>query len=166
MIRGTRIDSPLLTGFKPVNAFYKGISDGSKGNLMFMPLVAYEVGTAQRGEQIATASGRIGGMMTYPALAGFAAAGIALIPGVNLAAAGILAGIVAMYPNSLLENSVIRKINWLSQTGKNIRHAELGGSYFDTDYAKNTRQLHMQELSSAIQPARRYLGSEAIFRHR
>ena len=159
------IDDQKTLKYRPGRAFGHTFKSGFQGNLLSVPFIAFEVGTAQRGEQVGTLVGQTTGILTYPVFAGIIAAGVAMIPGVNVAA-GLIAGIVAMYPNSLLQESVTRKINWLGQTGKNIRHLETGGSYQDTDYAARARQSHMMELSSASAPMRRYLGNEARIHHR
>jgi hypothetical protein len=151
--------------FRPAKAFGIGLRDGLKGNALNVPFIAMEVASAQRGEQMATLTGRVGGILTYPVFAGVLAAGIAMIPGVNVAA-GLIGAMIAMYPNGLLEDSVIRKVKWLNTTGKNIRHLEVGGAYQDTNLAAHQRQIAMMELSSAIQPARRFLGQEGLAFHK
>jgi hypothetical protein len=133
---------------QPFKAFGNELKTGFKGSLLSIPFIAFEAGTSQRGE-----------------LAGVMAAGLAMIPGVNLAV-GLVASIAAMYPNGLLEESVIRKVNWLSQTGKDIRHLELGGKYVDSDYARHQRQIASMEMSSAMGASRKYLGQEGLIHHR
>jgi hypothetical protein len=159
-------DHSPASKFKSFRAAKVGLRDGFKGNMLNIPFIAFEAGSAQRGEQLATVTGRVGGMLTYPALSAAFAMGVAMIPGVNVGAAALAASLLAMYANSLLEDSAIRKIKWLNDKGKSIRHLELGGRYQDTNYAQKMRQTAMAELSSAQAPSRRYLGNEAIFAHR
>jgi hypothetical protein len=150
---------------QPFKAFGNELKTGYKGSLLSIPFIAFEAGTSQRGELAGTLAGRAVGVCTYPLLAGVMAAGLAMIPGVNLAV-GLVASIAAMYPNGLLEESVIRKVNWLSQTGKDIRHLELGGKYVDSDYARHQRQIASMEMSSAMGASRKYLGQEGLIHHR
>jgi hypothetical protein len=155
-----------VSSFRSYNAFHSGVADGLKGSLFNAPFIGFEVGSAQRGEQLATLSGKTTGLLTYPALSGIAAAGVAMIPGINVAAAALVGSILVMYPASLLEDSVTKKVKWLNETGKRISHLELGGSYKDTSYAQRVRQQSLIELSGAHGPARRYLGQEGLINHR
>jgi hypothetical protein len=151
--------------YQPGKAFGNELKTGFKGSLLSIPFIAFEAGYAQRGELSGTLVGRSVGICTYPVLAGVMAAGLAMIPGVNVAV-GLVASLAAMYPNGLLEESVIRKVNWLTKTGKSIRHLEIGGQYVDSDYAKHQRQIASMELSSATGATRRFLGNEALVFHR
>jgi hypothetical protein len=151
---------------RPSKAFWRGVDWGAGGNMLGLPFIAYEVGTAQRGEMLPTAAGRTMGLMTYPALSGVIAFGLAMIPGVNVATAGIAAGLMAMYPNGVLEDGMSRGIRAITDTAKQIRHIEMGGSYQDSQSAEQQRMRALQEMGGAMQTSRRWLGQEAVFFHR
>lgn len=151
---------------RPASAFWSGFRWGADGNMLSLPFIAYEAATAQRGEVIPTATGRVAGLMAYPALAGVMAAGVAMMPGVGVAAAGLIAGLMALYPNALLEDGISRRIRVLSNAARQVRRLEMGGAYEDTETAQRQRMLAVQEMSSTMQISRRYLGQEARLFHR
>jgi hypothetical protein len=147
-------------------AFWSGMKAGADGNMLGLPFVAYEMGTAQRGEMLATATGRVTGLCTYPVTAGLTLAMLSAIPGVNVVAYPIVAAILAQFPNSYLENKIISGIRTLNQAGRRIRRLEVGGDFEDSESASAARQRSLRELTGTMQTSRRYLGQEALFMHR
>lgn len=152
--------------FKSKSAFFRGFDEGRSGILWSVPLTALELSVAQRGEIVPTMTGRAAGMVSYPLLSGAISAGLAMIPGVNVATASMMAMFLAMYPNSAFESGISRSVRFLNDWGRQVRHLEFGGQYQDTETAFQQRQLAAQAITAAMPAARRYLGQEALFFHR
>lgn len=150
----------------PGRAFVEGTKAGADGNMLSLPFIAYEVGHAQRGEAISVATGRLSGLVTYPVMTGLTLAVMAAIPGVNLAATPFIAAAIASFPNTMLEDKVISGVRLITDTARQIRRLEFGGSYQDSTSAQAIRELGIRELTGTMQSSRRYLGQEAALLHR
>lgn len=146
-------------------SFWKGMQWGAEGSLVGLPMIALEAGMAQRGEVVPTTLGRTAGLVSYPAMSALTAAALGLAFG-SFTGVGLVAGILAMYPDQLLQDSLIRGIRTVTDAGRQIRHLETGGSYQDSLLARNQRMNAIREMSGAHQVSRRFLGQEALFFHR
>lgn len=150
-------------------AFWHGVKDAGTGNLLGLPFIALEVGSAQRGEQVPILMGRGAGLMTYPAMTGIMAAGATMVAetlGFAIPAVGIFASLAALYPDSCVQNTIIRSVKVLNATARQVNHLEFGGSYQDSETAQSMRLRGLQEMSGAIGNSRGFLGQEAAFMHR
>ena len=138
---------------------------GAEGALLGLPFIAMEAGMAQRGEVLPTIASRSLGLVSYPAISGLTAAGLTLLfP--ELRAAGFLGGMLGMYPDALVQGSMLRGFRGLTEAARHTRHLEFGGTYQDTDVAQSHRQTALAEMSGAVAASRRYLGQEAALFHR
>jgi hypothetical protein len=149
----------------PTQAMWKGMRLGTDGALLGLPFIALETGLAQRGEVLPTATARTAGLVTYPAISGLMAAGLTLaFPGLRFA--GFLGGVAAMYPDALVQDSLLRGLKTVTAAARNLRQLQVGGSYRDTEFAQMARLRALTEMSGALGASRRYLGQEAALMHR
>lgn len=154
------------TAMSPSKAFYTGMRTGGEGNMLGVPFIGYEMAHAQRGEMMATLTGRTVGLFTYPVVTGATLAVMTMIPGINLVAYPMAAALLAAFPNTMLEDKIIGGISFLNQTGRRIRRLEVGGDFEDSESAYATRQRSLHDLTGTMQASRRYLGQEALLMHR
>lgn len=145
--------------------FFHGMKFGAEGSLVFAPLIAYEIGAAQRGEVLPTAAARTAGLVTFPVMNGLAAGALKfLIPG--MPAVGFIGGLLAFYPDSVIQDSIMRGVRTVTEAGRRLRRLETGQWYQDTILAQNQRQAAVMEMSGALGASRQYLGNEAALMHR
>lgn len=156
----------LTAGQKASRSFWSGIRFGGAGILFGAGIAAFEAAHADRGEKLPTLIGKGAAAIMYPAMAGAAAAPLALIPGIGPIAAVVLASILVAYPNEAMGNSITRGVRMFTNLNKSIRHLEMGGNYKDTELAYRQRQIAVQDMNAALIPGRRYLGQEALLMHR
>lgn len=142
------------------------IKFGPGGLAVGVPLAAFEAAAAPRGQKLSSLSGSAGSLIMYPPLAGVASVGLSFIPGIGPIAAIVLGSVLASYPDSLLGDSLSRKVRTFSEFGLRRRHLDMGGSYRDTLIAERQRQIAIQDMNAAMIPGRRYLGQEALLMHR
>jgi hypothetical protein len=135
------------------------------GNMLNIPVIGFTAGMAERGERVAALSGPLFGLATYPAMAAATAAMLCMVPFCPPMAIPFLAGVIAIYPNGLLEESVTGVVKALSKEGNRVGRLQMGGKYTDTPYASQQRQNAMAELTYAAQTSRRVLGQESMFLH-
>jgi hypothetical protein len=153
----------------PSRAFWSGMKLSGIGIAAGVPMIAYEAGHAQRGEVLPTALGRTVGLMTFPALSGALAAGGAMAAtalGLSVPGIGAFAVLASIYPDVMIGNSINRSIRSLTAAGRQVHHLEFGGSFQDTDTARQMRNYALYEMSGATSASRRYLGQEAALMHR
>lgn len=156
----------LPVAMRSTKAFYTAFRWGAGGQLLSLPFIAYEAANADRGEMLASTSGSVSGLMSYPILSGVIAGGLALIPGIGVTAAAVMGAIAAIYPSGQVDKLASQGFRMLNNMGRNVRHLEFGGNYQDSETAQRERQLAIQEMSAAFQTSRRYLGQEARIMHR
>jgi hypothetical protein len=147
------------------SSFWKGMGFGAEGSMLGLPFIAMEAGMAQRGEVVPTLVARSAGLVTYPAISGVIAGGLALaFP--QLKYVGFLASVVGMYPDSLVQEGLLHGLRLATDAARHLRHLEMGGTYQDSVLAQSQRMTALTEMSGAIGAGRRYLGQEAALMHR
>jgi hypothetical protein len=154
---------------EPSRALWATARVARLGPTVGVPLAAYEVANAQRGEVIPSLLGHTASMAAFPALASTFAAGgatAAAALGLTVPGIGLFAILASLYPDILIGNTINRSIRSLSDESLQVRHLELGGNYRDTASARNARVRALYEMSGATSAARRYLGQEAALMHR
>jgi hypothetical protein len=166
MINLTPRELPPSLPSKITNSFFKGSRMAGDNILLGIPLLAFEAGTSQPGEQIPTLTGRLAGIVASPALMGLASAGMTAILGIPPAAAAIGAMILVGYAGTKLEDKLIRGLSYVSKAGMNAKRLSFGGNYEDTVTAQKRRQRSMKDLVGAMPQARQWLGQEALALHR
>lgn len=145
--------------------FWGGLRFGAEGATLGLPFIAFEVGMAQRGEVIPTAVARGIGLVTYPALNGLISGALGYaFPGMRLV--GLVGGLLAIYPDSLIQDKLLYGVRQMSEAAKHVRQLETGGGYQDTGLAQHQRMQAITEMSGALGVSRRYLGQEASLMHR
>ena len=151
--------------YPATRGFWQGMRFGAEGALIGAPLIAFEVGRAQRGEAIPTLIGRSAGLVSYPAVAGLFSAAIAVTcPWMKFI--GFAGGMAALYPDQLLQDSIIRGVRMMTAAAQHMRRVETGGWYQDSMRAQQTRMQGIAEMSGALGASRAYLGQEAALMHR
>jgi hypothetical protein len=139
---------------------------GKSGNLAFgLPIMAFELGHAPRGEFVSTAAGGAVGLASYPMLSTVLTIGLAAIPGVGLGMAAIAGGALASIPSQKLEDWTARGVRRLTATGLALRRLDFGRNYQDSPTAQMSRMRSITEMSGALGTSRRFLGSEAAYLH-
>lgn len=148
---------------RATSSLWSSFKWGASGTLIGMPLVAFEVSKARRGEAVSTLAGQTASLMALPVTAGFASAAICLIPGIGVPAAVFMGTILAAYPDDILGKYISRSVRYLTQANTRVRHLEMGGNYEDTQLASRQRFLAVRDMNAAFMSSRRYLGQEARF---
>jgi hypothetical protein len=146
--------------------FFSAIKMGLVGNAQDIALIAYQASKAGRGGLLPSVVGQSLGVAAGLPIAGFAAVGLSLIPGIGTLTAAILGNALAGYADVRLGSSFIKQIRLFTGLHKRIRHLEMGGNYRDTESAQRQRFLAIQDMNSSMIPSRRYLGQEALLMHR
>lgn len=156
----------VMSGKKVGGSFWGGLTSGASFGVAGIGLVAYQASRSNRGGFVPAIVGQVGAIGVGSILAGVAASGFALIPGIGIAAASVLGALLADYPEYAIGTWMGRKVRLFTDVNKKIRHLEMGGSYQDSQLAHRQRFIALQDMSSAMIPARRYLGQEALLMHR
>lgn len=144
---------------------------GAKNIPLLFPLVAYSAGKAQRGETLPELASGVAGLSTMPMMTSLTAGALRLIAPslggpVSFIAVNVAAILLSNKPNDWLRSSVFRKVRALSTFDRETRRLEMGGQYQDNQTNRAFRSAAIQEMSSAFQNSRSYLGREALFLHR
>jgi len=143
---------------------------GSAGvGLVAMPAMLYSAARAPRGEKVGTFAAVGSSLAVCPGAAGAAALTAAFLPGIGPVAAmamPFVAAALAYTPASRLEQILRQGVRTFNQWEKSTRRLECGGDYRDTELASNQRRAAISEMNSALVPARRVLGQEALLMHR
>jgi hypothetical protein len=140
-----------------------------EGTIAFgTPFLAFQITSAERGHMAGEAvSGTLSMLMT-PLVAGVIGAVIAVaLPGIGTGIGVSL--IVSALAGAATEAAVApigHGITGLTKLGRDLQALHMGGSYQDTQLAQRQRFLAVQQMNSAMPPARRYLGQEALLMHR
>ena len=144
------------------SAAYKALDMTVKGNLIAVPLIAFSAAGAPRGERVSRLAAEVSGVAVYPAMA----AAISLfIPGGPLLGAGaraIIATLAAAIPNMYFVENANRAFSKISRAEQRIMRIETGGNYQDSATAQAFRFNSLNEMSSAFQSSRTWLGREAF----
>ena len=128
--------------------------------------MAAELATCKRGELLPTATGRGAGLLLYPAITGITMSALTLLTPFSGGTTAILASLLALYPDTVIENMAISRIRRIGEEGKYARRFQFGGDFQDTQSALALRQRAVRDMSGAHTTARRYLGHEASLLHR
>jgi hypothetical protein len=160
------IDAGLTVAQKSRKAFLGGVGLGLLGSIQDIALLGYQASNAGRGGFVPSIVGQSTAIGFGVPLAGFAAAGLSLVPGIGPLAAAVIAGTLSSYAELRFGSLLIKKLRVFTDLNKQLRHLEMGGSYIDTESAQRQRFLAIQDMNSAIIPSRRYLGQEARLMHR
>lgn len=147
-------------------AFWGSVGVGTAGAALDMGLVGFQSARSGRGSKIPAIVGQSVTVGAGTLLAGFAAVGLSLIPGIGPLAAILIAGTLGGYGEYRFGSSLIKKVRMFSEYHKNIRHLEMGGSYQDSELASRQRFIALQDMNASMIPGRRYLGQEALLMHR
>jgi hypothetical protein len=139
---------------------------GMIGSMVGLPMVAFELAKAKRGDLLPATAGAAVNMVSMPALTTAFASGLMLIPGIGPVAAGIVGAFAATYPNARFQNFAARGVRQMTQVAQNVRRLEMGGQYQDTLAAQSARIAAVQEMNASAVATRRFLGQEAVFYHR
>jgi hypothetical protein len=166
MIELTPREFPPSLPSKVGNSFFKGVRIAKDNIIWGVPLIAFEAGSAQPGEQLPTFTGRLAGLAAQPIMSGIASAGLTATLGLPPAAAAIAGMVLAAYVGTKLEDKAIRGFKYLTQVGRQSRRVAFGGDYEDTLTAARRRSRAMQELAGALPNARQWIGQEALILHR
>jgi hypothetical protein len=145
------------------SAVYHALDMTVKGNLLSVPLVAFAAASAPRGERASRVAAETAGILAYPVMA---AAIAALLPeGVLLTASvrATIAMLAAAMPNMAFVESANRVFSHVSRAEQRTLRIETGGNYQDSETAQAFRFNSVNEMSSAFQASRTWLGREAVF---
>ena len=144
------------------SATVKALDMTVKGNLISVPLIAFTAATAPRGERASTVAAETAGVLIYPVMA---AAIAAVIPEGVLLTAGVratIAMLAAAIPNMTFVEGANRAFSQISRSEKRIMRIETGGNHQDSETARAFRFNSLNEMSSAFQSSRTWLGREAF----
>lgn len=147
-------------------AFLGGVGLGAFNSVSDVAMLGFQASKAGKGGFVPA---MVGQSMTIAAgipLAGFAAAGISLIPGVGPFAAALIGEALVGYGELRFGSALIKKVRYFTDLNKNVRHLEMGGSYKDSELAQRQRFIAVQDMNASMIPGRRYLGQEALLMHR
>lgn len=169
--RGKQVQNPLTLlvlakSRKMREAFLGGFCLSGVMSAAFFPLLAFQAGKAGTGGFVST---MVGGSATLAAgvpIAGFASAGLSLIPGIGPFAAAVAGTMLVGYGEYRVGKSLIKATRYFTDTAKRIRHLEMGGSYADSELAQRQRYFAIHDMNATMIPGRRYLGQEALLMHR
>lgn len=162
----TNLLPPDISKIALTHSAIRGFNSKFGSGLLNIPFGAFNIACSQRGEVLASTAGLAVSLITRPATAAATGAALSLIPGIGPIVGPVAAAIVSIYPNAPFAKSATKAVNWMTNQSKQIRHAEMGGSYVDTDYARAMRQRTLTELSGAIGSSRRFIGQEGLAYHR
>lgn len=151
----------LVTSQKMKGAFWGSVNLGISGAVIDMALVGFQAHRAGRGGLIPSIVGQSVVIGAGVPIAGFAAAGLCLIPGIGPVAAAFLAEAIMYYPEYRVGSALITAFRTFSNLHKNMRHLEMGGSYQDSELAQRQRMIALQDMNASMIPGRRFLGNEA-----
>lgn len=159
-------EEPVTWAGNVKNAYWKGHKFASEGAYWGLPLVAFEVASAQRGEMIPTLAAESISLAVQPALGGLAAVGLTMTLGLPPAAAALAGTLLVGYATSQLTHTLIRGFSELTSEGRFAQKLRFGADYIDTKTAQQRRQRAAIELTGTSTTSRKWLGQEALFLHR
>jgi hypothetical protein len=160
------VEAGLTVAGKVRKSFLGGVGLGALGGVQDIVLLGLQASKAGRGGFVPAMVGQSAVIVAGIPLAGFAAAGLSLIPGIGPLGAAIVGELFASYAEYRIGSSLIGKVRLFTGLNKRIRHLEMGGNYKDTELAQRQRFIAIQDMNSAMIPGRRYLGQEALLMHR
>lgn len=146
-------------------ASWKAVKWGYDGNLIALPLLAFNLANAKRGETIPTLAAETFSFGAFPLVQGFTAAGLALIPGLGIGA--IIGGsmLLGAVISSSIESGLQRGVKTFSDFGRRYRRLEYGSGFADSDETYQQRLRGVQDMSRALLNSRGFLGQEARYMH-
>ncbi len=156
----------LTRGQKINKAWLGGVGYGTFSLSTGMAMVGFQAKRAGRGGFVSAVVGQTAAAAVGIPLAGFAAAGLCLIPGVGPVAAAAVGGLLSDYAELRIGTQFVKAVRYFTDTAKRIRHLEMGGSYKDSELAQRQRFFAIHDMNATMIPNRRYLGQEASFLHR
>src|SRR5271166_4495538 len=148
----------LTRAQKIKGAFLGGVSFGAFGALTDFGMIGFQASKSGRGGFVPAVVGQSFAIGAGIPIAGIAAAGISLIPGVGPFAAAAVASLLVDYGEVRFGTALIKKVRDFTDLHKSVRHLEMGGSYQDSESAQRQRYLAIQDMNSSMIPGRRYLG--------
>ncbi len=156
----------MTTAQKMGHSYLGGLQLGRLAAYKDIAMIGFQASRVGRGGFVSSVIGQSLGIAAGVPLAGFAAAGACLIPGVGPLAAAVIGEIFADYAELRFGSFLIKKIRIFTNLDKRVRHLEMGGNYKDTEVAQRQRLIAIQDMNSSLIAGRRYLGQEALLMHR
>ena len=164
--RAILFGSGLTKSARMKKAFLGAVGFTSAGATIDVGMVGFQAARSGRGGFVPGIVGQTATIAAGIPFAGFASAGLCLIPGVGPMAAAIVGSVLADYAEFRFGSYAAKTVRLFTDTNKRIRHLEMGGAYVDTESAQRQRFIAIQDMNAAMIPGRRYLGQEALLMHR